>query len=80
MLVSQGHVMSDRETLDAGQPWSHEVPTYCGVTREQYPDPRPCPAPMPDVFEPTDGLCHLGHPYNCRRYLTDMGIDWRATS
>ena len=71
--------MSD---LDAGKPWSEDVPVYCGVTRDQYPDPRPCLGgialvpPMPKW----DGLCHLGHPYNCRLFLKDNGIDWRTES
>lgn len=66
--------------FDAGKPWSLDMPVYCGVTREQYPDPRPCPAPDPvDGFpELGKGLCHLGHPYNCRLYLTYQGIDWRV--
>ena len=66
-------------SLDAGRQWSEEVPVYCGVTRDQYPDPRPCPVPDPIPDVPGfNGVCHLGHPYNCRRYLTDQGIDWRV--
>lgn len=48
----------------AGKPWSLDVAAECGVTIEQYPAPRACAA--------IGDECGLGHPYNCRRYLSEV--------
>lgn len=46
--------------------WSLDVPDACGVTIEQYPEPRTCAV--------NGDICHLGHPYNCRRYLNEVDV------
>lgn len=76
MPLPQGRdLVSGAKPLDAGKPWSHDMPAPCGVTRDQYPEPRPCAVEFKD-----ETWCHLEHPYDCRRWLTStVGIDWRVT-
>jgi hypothetical protein len=48
--------------------WSDLTPhPACNVTREQYPDPRPC------AYGYDARICHLGHPANCR-WLVDCDM------